>query len=132
MFAVRIFRKKTTLSKFKKGDDPFDLRPKDILGDLDTLQDGQKVELAKALVKLKDNNHGRRYMHKNLIVIGSTSVAFAVIGLFMLMVTGDDGTGATEIDLLGFFTVSTQAIGVALLAVAAAVAIFGINSVTKK
>lgn len=116
----------------KKDEDTFELRPKDILGDVDTLQDGQKVELAKALMKLEDNKDGRRHMHKNLIVIGVTAVAFAAIGLFMLMVTGDNGAGATEIDLLGLFAVSTQAIGVALLAVAAAVAIFGIRSVTKK
>ncbi|WP_299971183.1 hypothetical protein [uncultured Roseobacter sp.] len=127
-----IWKRKTRFSELKKAEDAFELQPKDILGDVDTLQDGQKVELAKALMTLEDNKDGRRHMHKNLIVIGVTAVAFAAIGLFMLMVTGDNGAAATEIDLLGLFTVSTQAIGVALLAVAAAVAIFGIRSVTKE
>ncbi|MEO9899115.1 MAG: hypothetical protein ABJF05_22280 [Paracoccaceae bacterium] len=129
---MRILNKRPKLSELQKEEESFQISPKDILGDVETLKDGQRVELTKALMELEDNKDGRRHVHKNLIVISVTAIAFAVIGLFMLMVTGDEGTGTTEIDLLGLFTVSTQAIGVALLAVAAAVAIFGIRSVTKK
>lgn len=123
---ANLFRAKDSdLRHLSRDGTQFDLRPRDVLGNMEFLRDGERVELARALIDAENQRNRRTSVTKNLIVIGSIAAFFAVVGLLMLFAPAGNESGATQINLLGLFKVSTQTAGVGLLGVAATVAIYG-------